>query len=313
MNYREYSSIIDFKAISAILENGEWNKAQDFFSDLLTITEVTDFAADCLKAISFWQQAFARFSLFEGTEHVERGLFLIKQWIRFFDDFHYLVPLLQRELYGLRLFIFEQALNEFRQIPNFSHDEELLLNISRCYNGLDNLKEALKYAQEAFKRNKNNPTILAEWGDLLVRTDNDKMGRLLLKEAFFINPELIELAFIESPIVLKTIEKILEKEYDYKELKDWIPIYGTIYKVFCISRELRTVEYGKLRQAIFSMENSDEPMSSKKKARLLNHYFRLIDYLKNSRNKRFDQREEVEKLLSKVKLLDAEIYKEYIK
>lgn len=313
MNYKEYSSIIDFKALSKILENGEWDKAQDFFSELLTITEVTDFAANCLKAISFWERAFSRFFLFENGDHIEKGLYLIKQWIHFFEDFRYLVPLLQIELYGLRLFIFEQALNEFRQIPNFAQDEELLLNVSRCHNGLDDLKEALRYAQEAFKKNKQNPTIMAELGDLLIRTDNIKMGKLLLREAFFINPELVELAFIESPIILKTIEKILEKEYDDKEIKDWIPIYATIYKIFCVSRELRTVEYGKLRQAIFSMESNNEPMDSKKKARLLNHYFRLIDYLKNSRNKRFDQREEVEEILSKIKILDTDIYKEYIK
>jgi hypothetical protein len=137
-----------------------------------------------------------------------------------------------------------------------------------------------------------------------------RVSKAFFREAFFLDPEIIDIDACESGMLKKLVEKIREKGIEEDSLKDWIPVYGAIYAVFNIKRELRPLEYGKLKQSIFHLEKEMEggPEKAKKLLpRLLNRYFWLIDHLiiKN------EDKQKVEEVLSKIRDLDMNIYKEY--
>ena len=189
------TTVTEFRSISKQLEDGDFKKAQQELDLLLQKDIPHDKIIGCLKVLSFWQDSFERFYQMSVKEHYQKGFFLIKQWVTFYTHFHALMPLLQIELYGLKLFLFEQALLEFKQINSHLRDEESLLHISRCYRGLDNYEQALRFIDNCFKRNRSNPTVMAEYADLLLLTEHTVMGKLLYREAFFLDPQKIELSF----------------------------------------------------------------------------------------------------------------------
>jgi hypothetical protein len=86
-------------------------------------------------------------------------------------------------------------------------------------------------------------------------------------------------------------------------------VYGTLWGVLSIKRELRALEYGKLRQKIFSLEQEirDDNRRPLLMPRLINHYFWLIDHLVMNRE---DQRK-IDEILLKIRSLSPEVYKRY--
>ncbi len=87
-------------------------------------------------------------------------------------------------------------------------------------------------------------------------------------------------------------------------------MYGNLLGVLSVKRELKPLEFGKLRQAVYQVENEygkegDQALVPK----LINHYFWLIDHYiaaKAERNK-------IEGVLAQLKELDPIIYEKYVK
>ena len=95
-------------------------------------------------------------------------------------------------------------------------------------------------------------------------------------------------------------------------MQEWIPVYGVLFGVFNIKRELSAPEVGKLKQEIFARENEAKDPSSDKVTlvpRLINLYFWLIDHYVMSN----DSSSKINEILLKIKLLSSEIYTMYVK
>jgi len=103
-----------------------------------------------------------------------------------------------------------------------------------------------------------------------------------------------------------------EKGYREEELREWIPVYGRLWGVFSIKRELKPIEFGRLKQSIFTLETEcrgNPRQSALLKPRLINRYFWLIDYYENKR----EDPDLIEEVLLKIKVTDPEIYERYIR
>ena len=110
------------------------------------------------------------------------------------------------------------------------------------------------------------------------------------------------------------MKHINEQQYKEEVLKEWIPVYGVLYGVLSIKRELRAFEVGKLKQAVFSLENELKESGSNQDIlipRLINHYFWLVDYYVNS-NDDDRARTSINEILLKIKLLNPKIHEMYI-
>ena len=123
--------------------------------------------------------------------------------------------------------------------------------------------------------------ILSETADCFALCGEDKKAKVLFREAFFIDAQKIEIEFFDSELICSLIKQVKDKGYSGAALKEWIPVFGVLYGVFNMKRELKTHEAARLRQEIYAKENELKNPANNAEIlvpKLINMYFWLIDY-----------------------------------
>jgi len=307
------------QASGLLKEAYEKLKASDAITAYSLLERALDFDYEneeikhALKCVRWWLEQTRRIEDLKNP--YEKGAFLIsllKQYFVFLKSINQDDNFVQCQ-YAVRYFVFSKALFFFSGLlsnPANLRDSGLLLLTGRCHKGLGNYDEALNYLEQAVSINREDAEILAELADVNALISQDKDAKALFREAFFINPAKIDLRFLESALITKLRDKIAEMGYSSEALCEWIPVYGYLWKVFSVKRELKQIELGRLKQAIFTMEAEYENNPARRdmiRPRLLNHYFRLIDYCEIIH----DTSSIVEETLLKIKLTDSDIFNMY--
>ena len=263
-----------------------------------------------LKCVHWWLEHTRRID--EIKTPYEKGAFLFslfKQYNIFLKQF---TETFEQCQYAVRFFVFSKALIFFEGLLSSTnhHDPGLLLLTGRCHKGIGNYDDALEYLEHAARLKREDAEILAEVADVNALLSNVKIAKTLFKEAFFIDPSKIDLMFLESALIQKLAEKVSALGYKSEVLCEWIPVYGYLWGVFSIRRELKQMEAGRLKQSVFSLEAEYEsnPLTREYlKPRLLNHYFWLIDYYEINH----EDTSLIEEILLKIKVTDPDIYNFY--
>lgn len=179
-----------------------------------------------------------------------------------------------------------------------------------CYKKLGDFENARMCLIEANNAHEGLSSVLAEMADCYSLCGDDRLGKVLFREAFFRNPEFIDIDFLDSQLIKYLIQKVQEKGFNGKTLLYWIPVYGVIEGVFNIKRDLSSLEVAKLAKNIYQMENEyKEPYCNTEilVPKLLNSYFWLIDhYVLTHENV-----SKINEILLKIKILDSKIYEAY--
>lgn len=292
--------------IGAIEESVELlNKAHSIDYDNLNVLSA-------LKSTKFWLDRFEK--LDTPMEYFEKGEFLVRQWNVFLDKFgESLAESFDDGLYNLKQGIFRTALKFYSRVKEADRDPEpeILLRIGRCHKTLGDYDRAIVSLEKAMKRNSKSAKILAELADCYFMVDKIRNSKVFFREAFFIDPQSVDIELLESDIIIKLVDELKKKGFSGKELREWLPVYAVIYGVFNVKRELRPIEYGRLKQTIYSLKNELQDSSDKTLLlpRLINHYFWLIDHFLCI-NKDW---ESIEEILLNIKLLHSGIYEQYTK
>ncbi|MCL2761900.1 MAG: hypothetical protein FWD36_01665 [Treponema sp.] len=266
-----------------------------------------------LKSVNWWIEHIAPIKKIENE--YEKGGFILsqlRQYHIFLDSLGSNYDVCQ---YAIRRFVFSSALRYFRDLLGDGinqHDPGLLLLVGRCYKGVGTYDEAMKYLEQAIRFRREDGETLAELADIHALRGDDKSAKALFREAFFLNPEKIDLQAMESEMLIRLRDRLTrEKNCREEELREWLPVYGRLWGVFNIKRELTPLEFGRLKQSIFNLEaerRSNPDKSDILKPRLLNRYFWLIDYYASKR----EDPELIEEVKLKIKITDPEIYDRYI-
>jgi tetratricopeptide (TPR) repeat protein len=263
-----------------------------------------------LKCANFWIDKQAKLKGVEDRQ--ERGEYLMLQWKHFSSFVKRIGDVSEKCLYSIRQYIFKTALEFYKSIYEESgvYDTDILMHMGRCYKGIGNYEKAIEYLEIASQQKSGAPIVLAELADCYSLINEVRASKAFYREAFFLNPQEIDLSNIESAAMNRLIAKLKEKGFTEPELSEWIPVYATIFGVFNVKRELRPIEFGQLKQRIFKFEN-DVKENKEKKAflvpRLINHYFWLIDHYINTG----EEKAKIDEVLLKIKSLDPVVYKEY--
>ena len=215
----------------------------------------------------------------------------------------------RRFAFSLALKYFEDALTSSGSIP----DPEILLLIGRCYKGSGNYEESVRFLEQAVNQKPEDSGALAELADVNALLGDARAAKVLFREAFYIDPQSVDLWFMESEMIIRLKRKVAELGFEGRELAEWIPVYGSLWGVFSIQRELKPIELGKLKQSILALEseNSNKP-GDFAKPRLLNRYFRLIEHYGVFRTRNIkDNSDVVEDTMRKIKFIDSAIYEQY--
>jgi tetratricopeptide (TPR) repeat protein len=266
--------------------------------------------AGLLRMLKFWKERWNRMTDFTGP--YEKGDYLLKQWDQFTDwsdKNRSIAP--ERGIQSLKYMVHSEALSCYQQLHlEDNNDLELYLGIGRCNKVLGNYEKAVSILEKGAKLNRENSGILAELADTYALVDEMQGAKIFFREAFYLNPEQVDLSKLESGLIQKLIEKVIETGIEKEYICEWLPVYGVIYGVFNIKREMRPIEYGKLKQSIFSLQNEIRQNSENGKLvpRLINRYFWLIDHYISTK----EDRKTIDEVLMNIKLLNPSIYRQYI-
>lgn len=296
--------------VYSFYKKGAIEESVDYLNRAHSIDYDDQKVLSALKCTRFWLDRFEK--LQQQNEDFNRGEFLVRQWMIFIEKFgESLVGSFDDGLYNLKQGVFRTALKFYSRIREADSDPEpeILLRIGRCHKTLGEYDRAIAALEKAIRREKQSAQILAELADSYFMVGKIRNSKVFFREAFFIDPQAVDLETLESDIIISLIKEIKGKGYDGKELKEWLPVYAVIFGVFNVKRELRPIEYGKLKQTIYSLKNELQESVDKSLLlpKLINHYFWLIDYYLCIEK----DWETIEEILLNIKLLHQGIYEQY--
>jgi tetratricopeptide (TPR) repeat protein len=285
--------------------------AGELLEQALNIDFENDEIKHALKCVHWWLEQIRRIE--DTKDSYEKGGFIIsllKQYYVFLGQFDKTYDQCQ---YAVRYFVYSTALFFFEGLLGShanQHDPGLLLLVGRCYKGLGNYDEALKYLEQAIRFKREDAETLAEVADINALLAETKAAKALFREAFFLDPSKIDIRSLESGLILQLRDKVAGLGYSGEALCEWIPVYGYLWGVFSVKRELKQMEVGRLKQSIFTLEAECGANPGKRellKPRLLNRYFWLIDHYENIH----EDPSLIEETVLKIKVTDPDIHKMY--
>ncbi|MDR1869688.1 MAG: hypothetical protein LBQ82_06860 [Treponema sp.] len=277
----------------------------------LNIDFDNDEVKHALKCVHWWLEHTRRIE--EIKNPYEKGgsvISLLKQYNVFLGQF---TKVYEHCQYAVKYYVYSTALFFFEGLLGSQanqHDPGLLLMVGRCYKGIGNYDEALNYLEQAVRFKREDAETLAEVADINALLAETKAAKALFREAFFLDPSKIDVRSLESALILQLRDKVAKLGYSDELLGEWIPVYGHLWGVFSIKRELKQMEVGRLKQSIFSLEAEYQANPSRReqlKPRLLNRYFWLIDHCENSH----EDSSLIEETLLKIKITDPDIHRMY--
>jgi tetratricopeptide (TPR) repeat protein len=293
------------------LKDGNADSAMAFLKDALELDFEHDEVKYALKCLNWWFEKIKHLENFR--EPYEQGGYILSQWHPYYDFLERIGENYDSCQYALRRFVFSKALNYFLCLLRDRYNQQdpaLLLQAGRCCKGAGDWEEALKLLEQASRLKRDDSTILSELADVKALLGDERAAKVLFREAFFLAPQAIDLAAMESEMVLRLRDKVRDMGHRGSELAEWIPVWGCIWGVFSIKWDLKPVELGRLKQSILFMENEyrskngGDPLI---KPRLLNRYFWLIDHCEYNR----DTSGLMDETMLKIKFIDPAIYDQY--
>lgn len=305
----------DVKIIK-ILRKVYKNFKQGNFKEAITILENAiniDFehreVVFALKCASFWQE---RKNKLPEMDYFHRGEYLLEQWESFCNFILNAEKKSEQCIYSLKQHVFGTALENYMRLyePSGINDFGILYKIGKINKSLGNYDRAIEILENANQLKRNEPKILVELADCYALVNETKAAKVFFKEAFFLDPQAIDISTIESMMIKKLIKKLKTMGYVDTQINEWIPVYGIILGIFNIKRELTPVEIGRIKQTLLKLEKDyvKRETGKNKLPRILFNYFMLMDhYLFIGENK-----DEVDNILLKIRELSPEIYEKYV-
>jgi tetratricopeptide (TPR) repeat protein len=278
-----------------------------------------------LKCLNWWLEKIKRLEGF--SDAYDEGVFLLSQWKAYYAFLDRVGVAYDRCQYAIRCFVFAMALRSFERllVDGVNEDDPaLLLQVGRCYKGAGNYEWAQKYLEQAV-RFKRDGEALSELADVKALLAETRTAKALFREAFSVDPQGIDLHTLESELIVRLIERVKGMGYTGPELAEWIPIYGALFEVFSVKRDLKPVELARLKQEIWQLENDIRGRPDNLALltpRLINRYLWLINHYENEREReQTDAREssrakelmrQIEETLLKIKIIDPRVYERFM-
>jgi len=264
-----------------------------------------------MKCAQWWADSIAKAGMIQ--DHFEAGEYIINRWKAFKVFLDRLGSSYERAASAFKQFAFGSALSRYSRLAEDgeSADPEVILRLGRAYKGKGDYEAAVHQLEAASKAKRDDPAIMAELADAYALIDESRASKALFREAFFINPQQVDIDLLESSMYEKLAEKVTDYGKSGIEAAEWIPVLGELFGAFSVKRELKPVEAGKLKQSIYEMETELAADGSRRAIlvpRLINRYFWLVDHYMNKK----EERSKIDELLLKIKLLDPVVYKQYI-
>ena len=303
----------ELKVALNFLEQGNPLEAQKIISSLFEHDLDSMELVYTNKCCVFWIDSIKRLKGIDDS--FERSENILLEWKNFQDYISRESTPYEPALVAVQQGFFKNALEEYKKMleeKDALQKAEIFKNTGICYKKLGDFENARAFLTEANNIYPNLSSVLAELADCYSLCGEDKFGKVLYREAFFADPDSIDLDFLDSELIKCLIEKTKSKGYTGKALQYWIPVYGVLGGVFNIKRELTSQEVARLKKDIYAMENEIKDPSCNSEIlipRMLNCYFWLMDHYDLAN----ENQAKINEVLLRIKLLDSAVYEMYIK
>lgn len=244
----------------------------------------------------------------------ERGERLIIEWKLFLKYVASKPTRFDDAVNAIKQGVFSLALHNYITVlPTSSGAEraQILLRLGICYKKRGLFVESASCLVDANSLTPNNAAIIAQLADCYALCGRDKDAKVLFREAFYLGASNIDLDFLDSVLIRDLITQVKLKGIKEPLLNEWVAVYGVTLGVFNIKRHLNQKEISKLRQEIYALENDQKDparFTEISVPRLINMYFRLIDYCRDTHDDKT-----ISESLLKIKILDKDVYTQYIR
>lgn len=296
------------KEVYKAFRNGDFVLAEEMAGSALELDFEDVEIQAAMKTSIYWKERKVKAE--ELGDPVSRADFLIKEFHGFKSRFFpRLGSSFEEGLFNLKSWLFGYCLNFYVSLLDSSEPDntELLLKAGRCQKNLGEFEKAIQFFEKSLAVFRDDAAVLAELADCYDQLSETKMAKVLFREAFFIDPQKVDPAGLQSAMIGKIVESLAERQFSEPVLREWIPVYGNIQGLFNVKREMRPLEVGQLKQSIFSLKNELQEKRTNSDLlvpRLLNRYLWLIDYLVASK----EDRARIDEVLLNVKLLDPGVH-----
>lgn len=306
----------ELKDVLALFKQGNPFDAQNIINSLLERnleSSEIDYVNTCYV---FWTESLNRLNAINDI--FERSAAILSEWKTFQNYIEKTYPeekAYEPAFFSMQYGFFSNALQDFEKLPDIKDSlqkAEIYRNIGIYYKKLGDFERAKDFLTEANRIHPNISSVIAELADSCALCGIDKFAKLFFREAFFLNPDDVDLEFLDSELIKCLIEKTKQKGYDGKRLRYWIPVYGVLNGVFNIKRELTSVEVARLKKDIYAMEMENKDPSCNSEIllpKLLNSYFWLMDHYDLTR----ENPAKINEVLVKIRVLDSSVYEAYTK
>ena len=309
----DFQTETELKVALGYLQQGNPLEAQKIISSLFEHDLESFELIYTNKCCIFWIDSIKRLKSIEDS--FERSENILLEWKNFQDYISRESNPYEPALFAVQQGFFKNALEEYKKMLEEKdplQKAEIYKKAGICYKKLGDFENARAFLTEANNIYPNLSSVLAELADCFSLCGEDKFGKVLYREAFFADPDSIDLDFLDSELIKCLIEKTKSKGYSGKALQYWIPVYGVLGGVFNIKRELTSQEVARLKKDIYAMENEIKDPSCNSEIlvpRMLNCYFWLMDHYDLAN----ETQAKINEVLLRIKLLDSAVYEMYIK
>jgi tetratricopeptide (TPR) repeat protein len=295
-----------------MLEEGRFADAIRLFENIREENSNYPGVPDGIRSARFWISRVNKLNKYSNS--YDKAKLLLKEW----KDFEkYMIKnnvKHGRSTAAIQKYIFSDIIESFTKAYNEGvvPDTAILIQIGDCFKKLGNFEKAIDIYEYARSFIKEDPSLLSKLGDCYFSIDETSKAKVLFREAFFIDPGLIELDCIESPFIHMLYQKTEDQIKNPEVSIYWLPVFAEINRAFNVKREPKKGELEKLRTEIQKLEG--EYISNRKKRmfikpKLINHYFWLIDSLKIVGG----SKKEIEDSLQRINEIDSDIFSLYLK
>jgi tetratricopeptide (TPR) repeat protein len=298
-----------------LIEKGEFSPAIEKINELMDIDADYPGLIESFRTAKFWNNRESEIrNLEEGKDTAE---YLMKQW-EVFNEYAESKDMTSSSAFKAAMrYIFFKASDHykfaFQEQQDTSSNFRFLLNLGDCFLRLEEYQSAIETLEFARSSYRSNARLLAILGEAYFHKGEIPKSLASFREAFFVDPSEIDINILRATPILELVEIIKKERSDYKDINEWIPIYGYTHDVFYVKRNLNVHLVETIENDIYKLEvnfqkmNKSQVENSNIVPRLINKYLWLLDYY-TLQNYNFDTITQIRDRLIKI---DRDLFQEH--
>ncbi len=308
---------LESSEIFQLISEGNFREAIKKADALMNVNPEYPGLIEAFRTAKFWHNREKE--LKKTPEGKKTADFLMEEWASF-EDYASFKDIKTSSAYrAVMKFIFFRAAENYKLAFQKNEDTDqrfdLLLNLGECFLRLKEYKFAVETLEYAMNSYKSNAKLLFILGESYYHLDDIPKSLLYMREAFMIDPSQIDLSLIEAQPVNEIIDSLKGSDRNFRDIREWIPIYGFITDIFYVRRNLSKHQVESLKKEVFNLEKSysrlgaDDIDNTNVLPRMINKYLWLLDYYENQAT----NPETLEQIRTRLIAIDKDMFYEYFK